>query len=45
VKSLLEEVKPGGGFILAPGVADIPKETPSENLKALIEAVENYGRY
>jgi hypothetical protein len=45
VKSLLEGVKPGGGFILAPGVADIPKETPSENLKALIEAVERYGRY
>ncbi|MBS7642952.1 MAG: uroporphyrinogen decarboxylase family protein [Candidatus Bathyarchaeia archaeon] len=45
VRSLLEEMKPGGGFILAPGVADIPKETPSENIKALIEAVEEYGRY
>lgn len=45
VKELLEDVKNGGGFILAPGVADIPREGPSENLKALIEAVKNYGEY
>ncbi|MCS7113684.1 MAG: uroporphyrinogen decarboxylase family protein [Nitrososphaerota archaeon] len=45
VRDLLGEAKPGGGFILAPGVADIPKEVPLENLKALIEAVEEYGRY
>ncbi|MCG0276828.1 MAG: hypothetical protein L5655_11880 [Thermosediminibacteraceae bacterium] len=44
IKELLEEVKPGGGFILAPGVGIAPRETPIENIKALIEAVEKYGR-
>jgi len=43
VKNLLEQVKPGGGFILAPGIATAPKETPVENIRALIEAVEKYG--
>jgi len=41
VKDLLEKVKPGGGFILAPGVAAAPADTPIENINALIEAVEN----
>ena len=46
VKKLLEEVKPGGGIILAPDIgAGIPRETPVENIKALINAVEKYGRY
>ncbi|MEM2028005.1 MAG: uroporphyrinogen decarboxylase family protein [Candidatus Bathyarchaeia archaeon] len=45
VKSLLGEMKPNGGFILSPGVADIPRAVPPENLRALIEAVEEYGRY
>ncbi|HQE06368.1 MAG TPA: uroporphyrinogen decarboxylase family protein [Tepidanaerobacteraceae bacterium] len=43
VKDLLEKVKPGGGFILAPGVAAAPSDTPLENITALIEAVEKYG--
>ena len=43
VKDLLEKVKPGGGFILAPGVAAAPADTPIENINALIEAVEKYG--
>lgn len=43
IKNLLEKVKPGGGFILAPGVGTAPRETPVENIKALIEAVEKYG--
>ncbi|MFO7151873.1 MAG: uroporphyrinogen decarboxylase family protein [Bacillota bacterium] len=43
VKNLLEKVKPGGGFILAPGVSTAPRETPAENIKALAEAVEKYG--
>ena len=43
VKDLLEQVKPGGGFILAPGVAAAPADTPLENITALIEAVEKYG--
>jgi len=43
IKNLLEQVKPGGGFILAPGVATAPADTPPENLTAIIEAVEKYG--
>ncbi|MDI6895577.1 MAG: uroporphyrinogen decarboxylase family protein [Bacillota bacterium] len=45
VKNLLEEVKPGGGFILASGTAIAPRETSVENIRALIDAVEKYGRY
>lgn len=45
IKELLDEVKPGGGFILAPSVGIAPRETPLENIKALIEAVEKYGKY
>jgi len=46
VKSLLEEVKPGGGFILASGTGmGLTRETPAENIRALIGAVEKYGRY
>ncbi|MEM2454668.1 MAG: uroporphyrinogen decarboxylase family protein [Candidatus Bathyarchaeia archaeon] len=44
IKVLLEEMKPGGGFILANSV-DIPKNVPPENLKVLIEAIEEKGRY
>lgn len=43
IKNLLEQVKPGGGFILAPGIGTAPRETPLENINALIEAVEKYG--
>ncbi len=43
IKNLLEQVKPGGGFILAPGVGAAPAETPPENITAVIEAVEKYG--
>ncbi|MEM1586730.1 MAG: uroporphyrinogen decarboxylase family protein [Candidatus Bathyarchaeia archaeon] len=44
IKNLLKEVKVGGGFILANSV-EIPKDVPSENLRALIEVVEEEGRY
>ena len=43
IKNLFEKVKPGGGFVLAPSVGTAPRETPLENLTALIEAVEKYG--
>lgn len=43
IKKLLEEVKPGGGFILAPGVGTAPADTPLKNISAVIEAVEKYG--
>jgi uroporphyrinogen-III decarboxylase len=45
IMELLEELKPGGGFILSPDVLALPRETPIENLKAVYEAVEKYGYY
>ncbi|MCG0276661.1 MAG: hypothetical protein L5655_11020 [Thermosediminibacteraceae bacterium] len=43
VKNLMEQVKPGGGFILSTNIGTAPRETPVENITALIEAVEKYG--
>ncbi|MGB9977561.1 uroporphyrinogen decarboxylase family protein [Thermovenabulum sp.] len=43
IKNLAEQVKPGGGFILAPSVGTAPKDTPLENIAALYEAVEKYA--
>ncbi|GLI19903.1 hypothetical protein TSYNTROOL_16180 [Tepidanaerobacter syntrophicus] len=43
VKNLLEKVKPDGGFILSPNIGTAPRETPVENISALINAVEKYG--
>jgi uroporphyrinogen-III decarboxylase len=43
IKNLIEQMKPGGGFILAPGVNVAPADTPLENIRAVIEAVEKYG--
>jgi uroporphyrinogen decarboxylase len=34
----------GGGFILSPG-CELPRDTPPENLAALVEAAKTYGRY
>jgi len=48
IKSLCREAintaASGGGFILGPGCA-MAGDTPSENIDALIEAAEKYGRY
>jgi uroporphyrinogen decarboxylase len=33
-----------GGFILSPG-CELPRDTPPENLEALVEAAKTYGRY
>jgi len=44
VKKIIDAVKPEGGFILAPA-AELPRGTPVENVRALINAVEKYGRY
>jgi uroporphyrinogen-III decarboxylase len=44
IKDLLEELMPGGGFILASSTA-IPAETPVENIRAVIRAVEKHGIY
>ncbi|HZK25739.1 MAG TPA: uroporphyrinogen decarboxylase family protein [Oscillospiraceae bacterium] len=45
IKELLGEMMPGGGFILAPNVGNLPRETPIENIRAVYEAVEKYGKY
>lgn len=44
VKSLLGEVKDGGGFIMSPAIS-IPGNARPENVKALFDAVEKYGVY
>ncbi len=43
-RDAIEVLAPGGGFILGPGCALTP-ETPEENIKALLEAAERFGRY
>ncbi len=40
----INEAKNGGGYILSTG-CEIPLETPADNVKALLEAVEKYGVY
>jgi len=44
VRSLLAEVKQGGGFILSPSVP-LPAEAKPECVKALMDAVKKYGTY
>ena len=44
VRSLLEEVKDGGGFIMSPAIS-IPGSAKPENVRALFDAVEKYGAY
>ncbi|MCX6971823.1 MAG: uroporphyrinogen decarboxylase family protein [Verrucomicrobia bacterium] len=43
-RTLIEIWKPGGGFILNAGCA-IPATTPPQNLRALVDAAEEFGRY
>lgn len=43
-KSCIEKAMDGGGYILSTG-CEIPLETPADNVKALLTAVERYGVY
>jgi len=45
VKDLMEDVKPGGGYIASTSIGIAPRDTPIENIHALISAVEKYGKY
>lgn len=45
VKELMEQVKPGGGFIMTTGIGNAPRETPPENISALLEAGIKHGKY
>jgi len=44
VKELLEDLKPGGGFIMSNAVS-MPSTAKPENVKALADAVKKYGEY
>ena len=44
VKRLVEAAKAGGGYIMSTG-GELSDGTPDENIDALIEATEEYGRY
>jgi len=43
-RRLIREVGKGGGFILSSGCS-IPATAKAENVKALAEAAEEWGRY
>jgi hypothetical protein len=45
IKKLFDEMAPGGGFIFSPNIGTCPRETPIENVRAVYEAVEKYGKY
>jgi hypothetical protein len=45
MKALLGDMMPGGGYICGPNVGNLPRETPIENIAAVYEAVEKYGKY
>jgi uroporphyrinogen-III decarboxylase len=44
VKSLFDDVKDGGGFMLSPAVS-VPAAAKPENVKALMDAAIKYGSY
>ena len=44
VRQALEAGMPGGGYMLAPG-CEITADTPVENVKALVQAGRDFGRY
>ncbi|MEJ5249982.1 uroporphyrinogen decarboxylase family protein [Caldilinea sp.] len=44
VRRCLREGGMDGGFILSPG-CELPRDTPYENLEALVAAADEYGRY
>jgi len=45
VKRVMDLMKDGGGFILSVMDGGVPTEAKPENLKALVKAVEKYGKY
>jgi uroporphyrinogen decarboxylase len=44
VREILEAAKPGGGYIFCTGEG-VPDSTPVENVRAMMGAVKNYGKY
>jgi len=45
IKNLMVKIKPEGGFILSPGVSELPADTPVANVRAYINAALKYGAY
>lgn len=45
IKALLGDMMPGGGYILGADVGNLPRNTPIENVEAVYNAVEKYGKY
>lgn len=45
VKEIIDDCKEGGGFIVDGGVSGIPDEAKPENVKAMTDAVFEYGEY
>ncbi|MEM1878262.1 MAG: uroporphyrinogen decarboxylase family protein [Desulfurococcaceae archaeon] len=45
VKNVLQMIKPEGGFMIAPGVAELPADVNPASVKAYINAVLKYGSY
>lgn len=43
-KTAIEQAGPGGGFFLSGG-CEIPRDMPYENMRAMLRAVKEYGRY
>lgn len=45
VKELIEECSEGGGLLVDGGVSGIPDEAKPENVKAMVDAVKEFGEY
>jgi uroporphyrinogen-III decarboxylase len=45
IKNLMVKIKPEGGFVLSPGVNELPADTPVANVRAYINAALKYGAY
>ena len=45
VKAAIQQAAPGGGFILSDNHGEIPYQVPDEIIKAISDAVLEYGRY
>ena len=45
VKDLIKKCAPGGRYVIAPGCVGLPFDVPVENVRAIYDAAEKYGKY